>query len=352
MGELLFPPMALDASARRAARRASRAELEGVRSDVEAIRLAALEDDMPLRAVARRLGRSHKGDALAFVDGPNEGAVGHTRGGTGSRWTDIARHELISALAQYDPRTRGPWANRIDDSRTWDFRKEVPQRTRDELWAANGLGSQLRCTIYDGETFIGLIALLYPHAPPGPAISRLTMVLPTVAETLWGARLLSHASHHGLPLDRLLDLEDEPVLLVDGRGTVIHCAPGAGTSIRRHRGLREALLARPGTAQGARALRTVARVAAVPMLGRTLYLVRPRLTDVVPTPRAPSPKLAVLPTSLARVAQALAEGRSDKEIASAMSLTVPTVRTYVQRIYRTLGVHKRAELALLIAEES
>jgi DNA-binding NarL/FixJ family response regulator len=38
-------------------------------------------------------------------------------------------------------------------------------------------------------------------------------------------------------------------------------------------------------------------------------------------------------------------GLSDKEIASALGIPLATIRTYVSRIYKALGVHNRLGLA-------
>ncbi len=46
-----------------------------------------------------------------------------------------------------------------------------------------------------------------------------------------------------------------------------------------------------------------------------------------------------------RIAALAAEGRSNKEIATALFITPKTVGTQLSRIYRKLGVHSRTELA-------
>jgi hypothetical protein len=63
---------------------------------------------------------------------------------------------------------------------------------------------------------------------------------------------------------------------------------------------------------------------------------------------APSPltsdPFAELPTSLRTVAERLAQGLSDKEIAAELETPLATVRTYATRVYERLGVHGRREL--------
>jgi hypothetical protein len=74
--------------------------------------------------------------------------------------------------------------------------------------------------------------------------------------------------------------------------------------------------------------------------GDVLYLVIPE-----PASPGPDPSVEELPPSLRKVARLLAEGLSDKEIAEACELSFSTVRTYVTRIFKRMGVHSRAELA-------
>lgn len=76
--------------------------------------------------------------------------------------------------------------------------------------------------------------------------------------------------------------------------------------------------------------------------------------------RGPSPAGALAPTcvstelppSLARVASAVAEGMSDREVASALAMSLATVRTYMRRIYGRLGVHSRVELTRCLAADA
>ena len=57
------------------------------------------------------------------------------------------------------------------------------------------------------------------------------------------------------------------------------------------------------------------------------------------------------PTEL-RIAALAAEGRSNKEIATALFVTPKTVGTQLSRIYRKVGVHSRTELARYLSEDS
>jgi DNA-binding CsgD family transcriptional regulator len=53
-----------------------------------------------------------------------------------------------------------------------------------------------------------------------------------------------------------------------------------------------------------------------------------------------------------RIAGLVAEGRSNREVAAALFLTVHSVETALTRIYRKLGVRSRTELAHLLAANS
>lgn len=61
-------------------------------------------------------------------------------------------------------------------------------------------------------------------------------------------------------------------------------------------------------------------------------------------PVAP-PGAALLSAREQQVAQAVREGLTDKEIARRMAVGVPTVRTYLRRIFDKLGIERRSALA-------
>ena len=56
--------------------------------------------------------------------------------------------------------------------------------------------------------------------------------------------------------------------------------------------------------------------------------------------------LAALPQSLRAVADLLAAGLTDKAISRELNRPLPTVRTYVSRVYARLGIRSRAEFVL------
>ncbi|MEX0817837.1 MAG: AAA family ATPase [Gaiellales bacterium] len=83
-------------------------------------------------------------------------------------------------------------------------------------------------------------------------------------------------------------------------------------------------------------------------LGAKLYAERTRAELGRISGRSPSGG-ALTPTEQ-RIAELVAEGRSNKEVAAAMFVTAKTVETNLSRIYAKLGIHSRAELARRIAE--
>jgi hypothetical protein len=63
-----------------------------------------------------------------------------------------------------------------------------------------------------------------------------------------------------------------------------------------------------------------------------------------PAPTPPPDPFADLPPWLKQVADMLADGKSDKEIAEAIGKNLATTRTAVQRVFKRLGVHSRTEM--------
>jgi len=87
------------------------------------------------------------------------------------------------------------------------------------------------------------------------------------------------------------------------------------------------------------------------MNGRTVYdsVITPvvttgaaRLTDQEQRFRTLSPREL-------RVLTEVALGRTDKEVAAALNLSVKTVRNYLDRVFAKLAVHTRTEAALIYA---
>ena len=84
-------------------------------------------------------------------------------------------------------------------------------------------------------------------------------------------------------------------------------------------------------------------------LGTPLWAGRAReeLARVAGRPRAGSR----LTETEDRVATLVAEGRSNKQVAAALFVSVKAVEAHLTRIYPKLGVHSRTELVRLYADE-
>jgi len=128
----------------------------------------------------------------------------------------------------------------------------------------------------------------------------------------------------GLPVISL-DGFAEPAVVVRGR-RVVHANAAARCS------LGSAMLSSPHEAA-----RSASRFLASDGLEYELL--------VLPVDRASRAFLA-LPPSLRQIAELLAEGLSDKEIAERTGRPLDTVRTYVRRVFRKLGVTSRREVML------
>lgn len=93
---------------------------------------------------------------------------------------------------------------------------------------------------------------------------------------------------------------------------------------------------------------TARDVRALELFGHAMRGWLPLLTSGLASDRAvvvarPGPVLPALPPRCAQVLGLLVEGKSDKEAARAMGLSVHTVGMHVRRLYRLLGVHSRAQ---------
>jgi Bacterial regulatory proteins, luxR family len=130
----------------------------------------------------------------------------------------------------------------------------------------------------------------------------------------------------------------EPAFLVDAQGALLYANPSA----------RDAFPDTPAwllhaMGMGHDELKALVRL--VPLdAGAPVALVIPAAELV---PRAGDTPPVALPDSLSRVGELLALGMSDKEIAGQADLPLSTVRTYVTRVFKKLGVHSRGELMRL-----
>jgi DNA-binding CsgD family transcriptional regulator len=75
-----------------------------------------------------------------------------------------------------------------------------------------------------------------------------------------------------------------------------------------------------------------------------LYLVLPSVADLQEAHATRWARRWKLPPRQAKVAVCIAQGMSDKEVASKLGVTVSTARTYAKRLYANARVHSRSEL--------
>ena len=62
-------------------------------------------------------------------------------------------------------------------------------------------------------------------------------------------------------------------------------------------------------------------------------------------------RLHALTTRELQIANAVAEGRGNREIATQLGITEQTVKNHLTSIFEKLGVHSRLQLALLMFRE-
>ncbi|MBH1964066.1 MAG: response regulator transcription factor [Comamonadaceae bacterium] len=74
----------------------------------------------------------------------------------------------------------------------------------------------------------------------------------------------------------------------------------------------------------------------------------PAVPTLMPEPWGDADALGTLSPRLTQVAQAVAQGLSNQQIAIALGLSEGTVKQYLKEIFRTLGVTSRTQLALLL----
>ena len=77
--------------------------------------------------------------------------------------------------------------------------------------------------------------------------------------------------------------------------------------------------------------------------GKIFYLIIPNIPDGAESSKHLSKDIQ-LPPRLAKIAQLVISGCTDKQIAVHTGLSFSTVRTYVRQIYRRVSVHSRVEL--------
>lgn len=99
----------------------------------------------------------------------------------------------------------------------------------------------------------------------------------------------------------------------------------------------------PAFVAALRRARSKAALQVQPLPAQMLTQVPTQLLARGPTPRSAVP---LSPREM-DVARCVCQGLTDKEIARALNIALPSVRTYLSRVFEKLGVHRRAGLAQL-----
>ena len=156
---------------------------------------------------------------------------------------------------------------------------------------------------------------------------------PFVAPTLDSDLGLKSAGPYG----PVIDMFEEPAFLVSLKGDLIFA---------NHAAKRVFPTAPPWLAQAVATCgdfpSQLCRVARLELDEESIYLVIPCVESQPPV-QLENKQIVRLAPSLKRIASLLAQGFSDKEIAAATDLTLATVRTYVSRVFKHVGVHSRGE---------
>lgn len=266
------------------------------------------------------------------------GECGHTFDPSGTGWGAVPSvFNGIRALRQYSPNEPDRFANRAVTTRAlFHGRGEVLEDVRGLIWKKLGAHCQLRVTLYDRGRLTAMVAVLKDR--PGIDFSAgeaalLDSIVGRLGDALTAARALGAVPAGRSTMARVLDAFQQPAFLALGSGAVAYANIAARAAYPATPAWLTSVLRIPERH------RLLAGVTRVEHEGRSLYLVVPRAPPV-----APSARRRALPLSLSRVADLVADGLSDKEIATSLGVSVATARTYVQRIYRVLGVRSRVEL--------
>jgi len=215
---------------------------------------------------------------------------------------------------------------------------------RDAVLRPYGTQYQLRVAVYDDDQrFAGFVGFLRPARYGefrAAEVRLLDTLAPRIADGFATMRLIGSRRTATAELIRGLDLFDEPAFVVTWHGAVVHANAAAVVGYARLPGWLAEVPRFEATPQ------PLARTAQLELDGRALWLVVPRRSPRR-QPNHAARRVASLPPSLRRIAELLLAGLADKEIAARTELSLPTVRTYVARLYRRLGVHSRPELLAL-----
>jgi hypothetical protein len=265
------------------------------------------------------------------------GPMGHTlRDRADQSWDRMPYAHTLDELRRvlnYPLHGTSPFAGKFVDTAT-SYRgrlAELDTYTRRVL-APNGVQHHCRVVVYRQATmraWVGVFGVSGDHEFTTAERRLLSRALPAIEDAMDAGEIVRYGRADSFAVQAILDAIGVPTWLMTARGSIVH----ANATARR--GGREARERATRAAQRADHEPWFA-VSRIEIDGDPLTLVIDR-----------APHVHVLPRSLSRVAEGIANGSTDKEIALALNIPIATVRTYVQRIYRRLNVHSRVALARL-----
>ncbi|MBI5194093.1 MAG: response regulator transcription factor [Nitrospirae bacterium] len=88
-----------------------------------------------------------------------------------------------------------------------------------------------------------------------------------------------------------------------------------------------------------------------PFLANSIPKVMSAIEIAIPHEKVPSSKIAQLTERERETLDLLSEGKSNKEMADKMCLSLETIKSHLQTIYKKLGVKSRTEAAILFLKE-
>lgn len=140
-------------------------------------------------------------------------------------------------------------------------------------------------------------------------------------------------------LTELVHSYRKPALMTDEQGAVV-CINAAAARLLDKRLLQDS---HTKDSSGPIELQSWEHKAQIQADGKIFYLIIPNIPDGAESSKHLSKDIQ-LPPRLAKIAQLVISGCTDKQIAVHTGLSFSTVRTYVRQIYRRVSVHSRVEL--------
>ncbi len=231
----------------------------------------------------------------------------------------IAGRELIFSFRKYDLERRDPFANRPANFPTIYRSDDELEHCLSGILEPNGLDHQLRMACYEGERFaayVGVYRDRVDRTDEAADHAKLFALGPTIRAWVADRAALGMVPFGEGQLVRLLDAVPAPTLLVR-QGRVV--------------------FANSAASECSGASRAGARVTPIDIGGCRFEVV---------TLKARARPSVELPPTLQRVAAALANGASDKDVADQLGVSLRTARTYSHRVLERLGFASRRELIL------